>query len=160
MHDTFTCHITCKKARIWSYLWLVRHNTSDSVLFCSRDYNSCNLWNVTDSSSQPTLSRLRYAFSFLWAVIILQWNSSWYNYIKKAKRSFFKEIARVSGVSGGKGERWKWKGERAEGEKRLTQMLLLEPSTPKQHDSIPSNQNHFRSLGCQLQTASSVKKLA
>ena len=47
----------------------------------------------------------------------------------------------------GKGERWKRKKERAEGEKRLTQMLLLEPSTPTQHDPIPSNQNHFRSLG-------------
>ena len=29
-------------------------------------------------------------------------------------------------------------------------MLLLEPSTPTQHDSIPSSQNHCRSLGCQL----------
>ena len=45
-----------------------------------------------------------------------------------------------------KGERCKRKRERAEGDKRLTQMLLLEPSTPTQHDSIPSNQNHFRSL--------------
>ena len=45
----------------------------------------------------------------------------------------------------GKGERWKRKRERGEGEKRLTQMLLLEPSTPTQHDSIPSNQNHLRS---------------
>ena len=45
----------------------------------------------------------------------------------------------------GKGERWKRKRERAEGEKRLTLMLLLEPSTPTQHDSIWSNQNHFRS---------------
>ena len=36
----------------------------------------------------------------------------------------------------GKRERWKRKRERAEGEKRLTQMLLLEPSTPTQHDSI------------------------
>ena len=35
----------------------------------------------------------------------------------------------------GKRERWKRKRERAEGEKRLTQMLLLEPSTPTQHDS-------------------------
>ena len=33
----------------------------------------------------------------------------------------------------GKGERWKRKRERGEGEKRLTQMLLLEPSTPTQH---------------------------
>ena len=53
----------------------------------------------------------------------------------------------------GKGERWKRKRERAEGEKRLTQMLLLEPSTPTQHDSILSSQSHFRSLGCQLQKA-------
>ena len=30
----------------------------------------------------------------------------------------------------GKGEKWKRKRERGEGEKRLTQMLLLEPSTP------------------------------
>ena len=45
----------------------------------------------------------------------------------------------------GKGEKWKRKRERGEGEKRLTQMLLLEPSTPTQHDSIPSNQNHLRS---------------
>ena len=39
-------------------------------------------------------------------------------------------LAWVSGLSGGKGERWKRKRERAEGGKRLTQMLLLEPSTP------------------------------
>ena len=52
-------------------------------------------------------------------------------------------LAWVSGVSGGKGEIWKRKRERAEGEKCLTQMLLLEPSNPTQHDSIPSNQNHF-----------------
>ena len=68
-------------------------------------------------------------------------------------------VAWVSGVSGGNGERWKWKGERAEGEKRLTQMLLLEPSTPTQHDSIPSNQNHFRSLGCQLQVSKTSPKI-
>ena len=55
----------------------------------------------------------------------------------------------------GKGERWKRKRERAEGEKRLTQTLLLEPSTPTQHDSIPSNQNHFRPLGCQLYVSKS-----
>ena len=59
----------------------------------------------------------------------------------------------------GKGERWKRKKERAEGEKRLTQMLLLEPSTPTQHDSIPSNQNHFRSLGCQLHVSKSSPKI-
>ena len=59
----------------------------------------------------------------------------------------------------GKGERWKRKRERAEGEKRLTQMLLLEPSTPTQHDSIPSNQNHFRSLGCQLHVSKSSPKI-
>ena len=58
----------------------------------------------------------------------------------------------------GKGERWKRKRERAE-EKRLTQMLLLEPSTPTQHDSIPSNQNHFRSLGCQLHVSKSSPKI-
>ena len=65
----------------------------------------------------------------------------------------------VSGVSGRKEERWKRKRERAEGEKRLTQMLLLEPSTPTQHDSIPSNQNHFWSLGCQLQVSKSLPKI-
>ena len=65
------------------------------------------------------------------------------------KRSWFvicgfrSVLAWVSGVSGGKGERWKRKRETAEGEKRLTQMLLLEPSTPTRHDSIPSNQNHI-----------------
>ena len=59
----------------------------------------------------------------------------------------------VSGVSGGKGERWKRKMARAEGEKSLTQMLLLKPSTHTQHDSILSNQSHFRPLGCQLQKA-------
>ena len=59
----------------------------------------------------------------------------------------------------GKGERWKRKRERGEGEKRLTQMLLLEPSTPTQHDSIPSNQNHFRSLGCQLHVSKSSPKI-
>ena len=59
----------------------------------------------------------------------------------------------------GKGERWKRKRERAEGEKRLTQMLLLEPSTPTQHDSISSNQNHFRSLGCQLHVSKSSPKI-
>ena len=68
-------------------------------------------------------------------------------------------LAWVSGVSGGKGERWKRKRERAEGEKRLTQMLLLEPSTPTQHDSIPSNQNHIRSLGCQLHLSKSSPKI-
>ena len=59
----------------------------------------------------------------------------------------------------GKGERWKRQRERGEGEKRLTQMLLLEPSTPTQHDSIPSNQNHFRSLGCQLHVSKSSPKI-
>ena len=59
----------------------------------------------------------------------------------------------------GKGERWKRKKERAEGEKRLTRMLLLEPSTPTEHDSIPSNQNHFRSLGCQLHASKSSPKI-
>ena len=49
--------------------------------------------------------------------------------------------------------------ERAEGEKRLTQMLLLEPSTPTQHDSILSNQNHFQSLGCQLHVSKSSPKI-
>ena len=58
-----------------------------------------------------------------------------------------------------KGERCKGKWEGAEGEKRLTQMLLLEPSTPTQHDSIPSNQNHFRSLGCQLHVSKSSPKI-
>ena len=57
-----------------------------------------------------------------------------------------KGLAWVSGVSGWKGERWKRKRERAEGEKRLTQMFLLEPSTPTQHDSITCNQNNFLSL--------------
>ena len=66
------------------------------------------------------------------------------------KNKLLQLITWVSGVSGGKGERWKRKREIAEGEKRLTQMLLMKPSTPTQHDSIPSNQNHFRSLGCQL----------
>ena len=59
----------------------------------------------------------------------------------------------------GKGERWKRKRERAEQEKRLTQMLLLEHSTPTQQDSIPSNQNHFQSLGCQLQVSKSSPKI-
>ena len=68
-------------------------------------------------------------------------------------------LASVSCVSGRKEERWKRKRERAEGEKRLTQMLLLEPSTPTQHDSIPSNQNHFRSLGCQRQVSKSSPKI-
>ena len=68
-------------------------------------------------------------------------------------------LAWVSGISGGKGERWKQKRERAEGEKRLTQMLLLEPSTPTQHDSIPSNQNHIRSLSCQLHVSKSSPEI-
>ena len=59
----------------------------------------------------------------------------------------------------GKGERWKRKRERGEGEKRLTQTLLLEPSTPTQHDSIPSNQNHFWSLGCHLHVSKSSPKI-
>ena len=59
----------------------------------------------------------------------------------------------------GKGERWKRKRERAEGEKRLTQLLSLEPSTPTHHDSIPSNQNHFRSFGCQLHVSKSSLKI-
>ena len=68
-------------------------------------------------------------------------------------------LAGVLGVSGGKGERRKQKRERAEGEKRLKQMLLLEPSTPTQHDSIPSNQNHFQSLGCQLHVSKCSPKI-
>ena len=59
----------------------------------------------------------------------------------------------------GKGEKWKRKRERGEGEKRLTQMLLLELSTPTQQDSIPSNQNHFRSSGCQLHLSKSSPKI-
>ena len=59
----------------------------------------------------------------------------------------------------GKGEKRKRKRERGEGEKRLTHMLLLEPSTPTRHDSIPSNQNHFRSLGCQLHVSKSSPKI-
>ena len=59
----------------------------------------------------------------------------------------------------GKGEKWKRKRKRGEGKKRLTQMLLLEPSTLTQHDSIPSNQNHFRSLGCQLHVSKSSPKI-
>ena len=48
-------------------------------------------------------------------------------------------VAWVSGVPKGK------RGRReAKGKERLTQTLLLEPSTPTQHDSIPSNQKHFR----------------
>ena len=47
-----------------------------------------------------------------------------------SEREERKALAWVSGVSGGKGERWKRKRERGEEEKRLTQMLLLEPSTP------------------------------
>ena len=38
-------------------------------------------------------------------------------------------------------------------------MLLLEPSTPTQHDSIPSNPSHFRSLGCQLHVSKSSPKI-
>ena len=59
----------------------------------------------------------------------------------------------------GKGERWKRQRERSEGEKRLTQMLLLEPSTSTQHHSIPSNQNQFQSLGCQLHVSKSSRKI-
>ena len=59
----------------------------------------------------------------------------------------------------GKGEKWKRKRKRGEGKKRLTQMLLLEPSTLTQHDSIPSNQNHFRSLGCQLYVSKSSPEI-
>ena len=66
-----------------------------------------------------------------------------------------KTLAWVSGVSGGKGERWKRKRERAEG----AQMLLLEPSTPTKHDSKPPNQNHFRSLGCQLHVSKSSPEI-
>ena len=67
--------------------------------------------------------------------------------ISKFFNNYFSSVgvAWVSGVSEGKGERWKRKRKRAEGEKHLTQMFLLEPSTPTQHDSIPSNQNHLRS---------------
>ena len=59
----------------------------------------------------------------------------------------------------GKGEKWKRKRKRGEGKKRLTQMLLLEPSTSTQHDSKPSNQNHIRSLGCQLHVSKSSPKI-
>ena len=67
-------------------------------------------------------------------------------------------LAWVSGVSGEKGkdgsENW-----REVKERNAWQMLLLEPSTPTQHDSIPSNQNHFRSLGCQLHVSKSSPKI-
>ena len=59
----------------------------------------------------------------------------------------------------GKGERWKRTRERAEGEKRLTQTLLLEPSTPTQHDSIPSNQISLPVMGCQLHVSKSSPKI-
>ena len=75
------------------------------------------------------------------------------------KNKLLQLITWVSGVSGGKGERWKRKREIAEGEKRLTQMLLMKPSTPTQHDSIPSNQNQFRSLGCQLHLSKRSPKI-
>ena len=71
--------------------------------------------------------------------------------------SIIRELAWVSGVSGEKGKDGSEKGR--EVKKRLTQMLLLEPSTPTQHDSIPSNQNHFRSLGCQLHVSKSSPKI-
>ena len=35
-------------------------------------------------------------------------------------------------------------------------MLLLESSTPSKHDSVSSNQNHFRSLGCKLHVSNSL----
>ena len=38
-------------------------------------------------------------------------------------------------------------------------LLLLEPSTPTQYDSIPSNENHFWSLGCQLHVSKSSPKI-
>ena len=38
-------------------------------------------------------------------------------------------------------------------------MLLLEPFTPTRHDSIPSNQNHFRSLRCHLHVSKSSPKI-
>ena len=37
-------------------------------------------------------------------------------------------------------------------------MLLLEPSTSTQHDSISSNQNHTGSLGCQLHVSKRLPK--
>ena len=37
-------------------------------------------------------------------------------------------------------------------------MLLLEPSTSTLHDSIPSNQNHTGSLGCQLHVSKRLPK--
>ena len=59
----------------------------------------------------------------------------------------------------GKGGRWKRERKRAEEGKRLTKMLLLEPCIPTHHDSIPSNQNLFRSLGCQLYVSKSSPKI-
>ena len=63
----------------------------------------------------------------------------WYAPVQRFN-GVYGHLAWVSGVSGGKGERWKRKRERAEGEKRLT------------HSVIRYHQNHFRS--------SRVKKLA
>ena len=94
---------------------------------------------------------------FLKQLWLEQWQLAHFN--PSTTELVVNDVAWVSGVSGGKGERWKRKSERAEGEKRLTQMLLLEPSTPTQHDSIPSNQNHFRSLGCQLHVSKSSPKI-
>ena len=68
-------------------------------------------------------------------------------------------IAWVSGVSGDKGKDGSKKGSEVKERNTWHRCFLLEPSTPTQHDSIPSNQNHFRSLGCQLHVSKSSPKI-
>ena len=130
--------------------WLRAFLWSMSQTSCDRG-NSCRA-RTHEKNSGETVHRLgTLIHSIFWAqsgtsILLTVW--------KWSGESQY-PVAWASGVSGGKGEKWKRKRERAEGKKRVTQMLLLEPSTPTQHDSIPSNQNHIRSLGCQLHLSKS-----
>ena len=67
-------------------------------------------------------------------------------------------IAWVSGVSGGKGERSE-KGRELKERNAWHRCFYWSSSTPTQHDSKPSNQNHIRSLGCQLHVSKSSPKI-
>ena len=146
------------------------------------EYKDCRSISVRFSTPWPAfevrkvLSVTKHGFVFSAQLACYRLRDSRVRWIEKIKReetgesrvpSFFLfpapptflALAWVSGVSWGKGEKWKRKRERTEGEKRLTQMLLLGPPTPTQHDSIPSNQNYFRSLGCQLHVSKSSLKI-
>ena len=68
-------------------------------------------------------------------------------------------LAWVSGVSGEKGKDGSDKRRDLKERNAWHRCFYWSLPPPKQHDSIPSNQNHFRSLGCQLHVSKSSPKI-